>query len=324
MNTLLRPLVLVFAVSCCAGSDEPTQAPAPSPTTQWAGKGGPPQLPAEVTTTLDAFRQALRDHAWDRALSCCTAQTQARARDHGAAARYFRDFVPIDELLAELRYQYCGGRVELIDGKQEFVLRNFFLRLSQPSGETVDWVWSLKKTNGAWLVDLPDVPVAQWTVQEIARQRRQKEEADAKWRALEPKLKGLRTQLAALRKEYRRGQPMLFRLELVNEGPYELSYDHQQVAVNGSLTITFQDGRSVPYTAGPVQTAGGSRPIQPGATVVLFESLDIASQYDLTRPGKYQLQFNGHGLEIGDALGIDNGAARQLFPSNVVEIAVKP
>lgn len=326
MNPVLVRMVLAFAIPWWAAGDAPAQPPASSPTTRQVGKQGERRaLPPAAIAALDMFRQALREADWGTAVSCCTAATRARARGYPSEAEYLRDCVPIEALLAESSYRSCGGKVELIDDKQEPVRLDFFLRLPQPSGEeTVSWPWSLERTAGAWLVDLPEVSVAEWTKQDIARQRRQKEEADAKWKRLEPKLTGLRTQLIALQDEYRLGQPMPFRLELVNAGPYELSYDKQQVAVNAHMTITFEDGRTVPYTAGPVQTQGAPRAIRAGETAVLFDALDIAKQYDLTKPGNYRVQFNGHGLEVGDALGVDNGLARQRFPSNTVEIDVKP
>jgi hypothetical protein len=103
-----------------------------------------------------------------------------------------------------------------------------------------------------------------------------------------------------------------------------VSYDDQQVDVNASMIIKDEDGRVMAYTAGPVQTVGGERPIKAGERVVLFASLDIARQYDMKKAGKYQVQFSGHGLMVGDAIGSKNGVARRRFPSNTVEIEVKP
>jgi hypothetical protein len=321
MKRVLLPLVLGLGI-CYAGTAEPTPPIGPSVTTQPGGKKAKPrQRPADLTGALDTFHQALRADEWERALALCSAQTKERAKEYASAERYFRDYVPIDALLAETEYHTCGGGTD----KMGLVREDLFVRLPGATDEeTVGWVWYMEKVDGVWLVRPPDVPVAEYKKRDIDRRRRQKEEADAKWRRLEPKLEGLRTQLTALQDEFRVGRPMLFRLELVNEGRHELSYDHQSVAVNASMTITAEDNRMVPYTRGPVQTGEHDRPIQPGTTVVLFDALDVARDYDLTKPGKYRIQFNGRGLEISDARGVDNGAARRKFPSNVVEIDVKP
>ena len=99
-------------------------------------------------------------------------------------------------------------------------------------------------------------------------------------------------------REFVVGRPMLFRLELVNEGKVELFYDRQQVAVNSSMTITDEKGERVSYTFGPEQTAGRYQKIKAGSSAILFDNLDISSQYDLNKAGKYKVRFNGRGLGI--------------------------
>ncbi|HVP11893.1 MAG TPA: hypothetical protein VMV94_11995 [Phycisphaerae bacterium] len=322
-------LALILGSLFLSPSDPSTPAAPPElppPTTRPACvKGGERHdLPADVKAALDTFRQALRDSDWDKALSCCTDRTQARVKDYQSKEQYLREFVPLDKLLAETEYRICGGSVR---ADQAMARYDLFLRLHERlEGEIINWNWWLERTDHGWRVDLPDVSVERWTMQELARLHRQREEFEARLKSLEPKLEGLRTQLTALQDEYRVGQPMLFRLELINESRYELFYDRQQVEVNGSMTIICEDGRVVPYTAGPVQTLGGPRAIQPGGDAVLFEHFDVAKQYDMTKPGKYRVRFNGHGLEVTDAPD-DKGSrvsARRQFPSNTVEIDVKP
>jgi hypothetical protein len=284
-------------------------------------------MPGGAKAVMEAFRAALREAAWEKALSYCTPEVRAKAGEYASEEAYLRAFVPIDKFLAEPHWK---GRIWTYreNGKGDVSYFGCFLRLSEPpGGPTVSWEWTIEKTAAGWVIGLPAVSVDEWAAQDLARQKRQKEEADARWKALEPRLKGLRTQLTALEQEYRVGQPMRFRLELVNEGQHELSYDHQQVAVNSSMLITREDGGRVPYTAGPYQTGGGRKPINPGETIVLFSRLDIAGQYDMSKPGKYRVQFSGQGLEIGDAItprDEPESRARRLFPSNTVEIEVKP
>ncbi len=106
-------------------------------------------------------------------------------------------------------------------------------------------------------------------------------------------------------------------------------YDHQQVAVNGSMSIRDQNGVHIAYVGGPVQTSGAFRPLGPGKSAVLFDKLDVASQYYIGAPGRYTVEFSGRGLAVGiSAAGSTEdlpddlvGIGRKL-PSNVVEIEV--
>jgi hypothetical protein len=280
-------------------------------------------MPADAKAVIDNFLQAVDAKDWDKALSYCSRRTNSRAKRY-EREDYFQEFVPIAKLKAEPTYRFWTYGQERLGGEYDFF--GCFLNLSKTSnGESINWEWWLERTARGWLIDLPDVPVERWSQEEIARLKQYRENTDARWKALEPKLKGLRTQLTALQQEYELGQPMPFRLELVNEGENELGYDEQQVAVNGSMIIKDENGRIIPYTAGPYQTGGALKPIKPGASAVLFASLDIAKQYDIKKPGKYRVQFSGRGLMVGDAIGSKHGVvARREFPSNTVEIEVKP
>src|SRR5687767_4007968 len=270
MNSTKRSLVLVISIVMCFEADAQTTAPSvPWITTRPARtqpKGGPPAtMPAEAKTVMDRFSKAVGKNDWEKALSYCTRRTQSRASKYGPE-EYIARFVPIAKLQAEPNYKFWTYSQNRPGGEYEFF--GCFLRLLDgPDGETVNWEWWLERTAHGWVIDLPDVPVDRWIEEEIDRFKRLKEKHEARWRALEPKLKGLRTQLTALQQEYRVGQPMPFRLELVNEGEHELSYDKQRVAVNGSMIIKNENQQVMPYIAGPFQTGGGLEPIKPGESV---------------------------------------------------------
>lgn len=127
-------------------------------------------------------------------------------------------------------------------------------------------------------------------------------------------IKGVTTKLIPLQQEYILGQPIPFRLEMTNNGSSIVNYDSQQVAVNDSMTIKDPEGQYVPYTSSMFQTLGGSRPLKPGETVILFDQLDIASQYQLAKPGRYTVQFRGQDRAFGEI---------PIPESNVVGIEVK-
>lgn len=105
------------------------------------------------------------------------------------------------------------------------------------------------------------------------------------------------------------GQPIVVKLELRNSGAAVARFDSQQAAVNNSLTVRDAQGQVTPFIARPYQTLGGETPLQPNETKVIFDKLDVASQYLIDRPGKYTLQFKGR-----------NG----LPTSNVLEVTVGP
>lgn len=328
MNSRILLLLLLASllVSCKAAEQEvvpsvPWATTRPAPTTPKGSR--PATMPAEAKTTMDRFLKAVDERKWEKALSFCKPRTQIRASRYGVE-EYFRAFVPTEELRAVPTYQFWTSCKDLTSGEYDYL--GCFLNLSKTTdGQSINWEWWLERTPHGWKIDLPEVPLEQWIQEETDRLGRLKDRDEARWKALEPKLKGLRTQLTALHRQYRLGRPMPFRLELINEGKYELSYDDQQVTVNGSMIVKDETGQIVPYTAGSVQTAAGSyRPIKPGERVVLFAELDIAKQYDIKRAGKYRVQFSGRGLSIGDAIGSSNGSARRAFPSNTVEIDVLP
>jgi hypothetical protein len=327
MRQALLVLVAGIAGVVTAAGIEPPPPTTAAATTQarvpGKGKGPRWEMPGGMRAALDGFRAALRANEWDKALSFCTEETRARAKEYGTAERYLRDYVPIKELLAEADYMNCGGGWRR--GATDVKFTTFFVRLPQPgSDEDADWDWSVEELGGSFRLNLPEVTVAERVKREQDRRRRQKAEAEARWQALEPKLAGLRTELVALPGEYRVGGPICVRLELVNGGQDDVFYDSQHVGKLESMTITAEDGSTVRYTAGFCQTCARYVAIRPGEMVVLLESLDLAQQYAISEPGKYCVQFNGHGLSIGDKAGSDQFLARRQFPSNSIEIVVRP
>lgn len=129
-----------------------------------------------------------------------------------------------------------------------------------------------------------------------------------------PIYNGIKTRLIPLQQEYILEQPIKFRLEMTNVGSQSVLYDDQQVDVNNPLIVKGPDGKETPYIAGSVQTLGGPKPINPAEVVILFDGLDVASQYYIGKAGQYTVQFRGGDRAFGE---ID-------FPkSNVVEIGVK-
>ena len=89
---------------------------------------------------------------------------------------------------------------------------------------------------------------------------------------------------------------MRFRLEMQNVGTGTVQYDPQQVAVNASMIVIGPDGKERPYVAQYCQTQGSPKSLKVGDRAVLFDNLDVAAQYLMTKPGQYVIQFRGdHG-----------------------------
>jgi hypothetical protein len=131
-----------------------------------------------------------------------------------------------------------------------------------------------------------------------------------------PEHEGLRTRLLPAQKEYAVGWPAKFRLEMKNFGRIDRKYDSQGVDVNGMIRITGRDGKPVRYVGGSFQTAGHSRSIAPGETVVLFDEHDLANQYSFVRAGSYTLQFRGTNVKWD--------AESDIPPSAEVAIEMRP
>jgi hypothetical protein len=131
-----------------------------------------------------------------------------------------------------------------------------------------------------------------------------------------PDRNGLRTRLLPAQKEYVVGQPAMFRLEMKNFGDHIRTYDPQRVNVNNSIQINDLDGKSVRYVGGSFQTGGSPKSISPGKTVVLFDELDLVTQYLFLKPGSYTIQFRGTNVRWS--------SESEIPPSNKITVNMQP
>lgn len=125
----------------------------------------------------------------------------------------------------------------------------------------------------------------------------------------------LKIKLVPLQQKYVVGQPMKFRLEMINIGNSTIMYDSQQVDVNNAMIIMGPDGKISPYIAGSFQTGGGPKPIKPEEIVILFDQFDVTSQYFMDKPGRYTIQFRGQDKAFGEV---------PIPESNILEVEVQP
>ena len=218
---------------------------------------------------------------------------------------------------------------------------NFYglvLSISEP-GTTplIQWYWAIVGTNGGWFIDYPSIKLDEY----IAKRKAAIEERDDRVRriqqALEPRIKSVKTRLTAVSNRFVIGQPMLFRLELVNSGQTSVHYMDKGLR-HQALTVLNEKSEPIPHAMPtPLQMLVRTAELAAGSSFILVDMIDINQHHEITKPGKYFVQFNSTELEVGQPLphqevddfgenlplGIFNFLpATNKFPSNVIEIEV--
>lgn len=257
-----------------------------------SGKAAAPVcLPTEARAVMLRFTRALADSQWEEALSLCSEEVRAAARGYPSAEEFFKTVVPLEQLA----------------GLKQFSIRRFlddssfgmFVTVMQPDAElkvAINWSWAVERREDTWRVHFETALAAEWTTSkrdEVVASRKAHAAAIA---ALDPTMEKVHTRLVPLNPEFVLGEPMRFRLELINGSDVELAYDAQQVAVNASLIVKNAAGVIVPYVGGPTQTGGFYKPLGPSQTAVLADDMNIAPQYYISQPGRYTVQFTGGAL----------------------------
>lgn len=325
MKTRLMATVILFIIFAALYSFQ-VAVPQESPKAKCAKEA---TLPKDALNVMQEFQDALKQAAWEKALSYCSERVVAAAKQYDSAADFFRNVVPITKIIQLKRFPIWQVKWH---GDKEIHGFGCFVRIKESDIEpTISWEWSLNKTSTGWLIDFQSVPFEQWIQQETLRKKRKAEEYAEKRKALEQKLKDVEIRLTPVSDTFILGQPMLFRLELINNADVELSYADQQVDVNDSMIITDENGDRVPFIEEMCQTAVSFNPIKPGERAVLFDNFDISSQYAVLTPGTYKVQFSGKGLLQAEAIEEHHDEQLQevimtdtRIPSNVVEIQVTP
>jgi hypothetical protein len=111
------------------------------------------------------------------------------------------------------------------------------------------------------------------------------------------------------------GQPMLFRLEMINVSNSAITYNGQHVSLNDTLKIVRPDGKEARYIMGGFQTWGNNKTIKAEEIKVLFDNLNIDKQYGILHSGVHSVSFRRYN---------DYCADMEIPPSNIVEIKVLP
>lgn len=146
-------------------------------------------------------------------------------------------------------------------------------------------------------------------------------------KTLMQRLEKVHTVLMARNSEATSSNSLHFRLDLVNDGDVDLSFDDSLICADGTFTVTDEQGNEM-------ELRGGSygkdrlRPLYAHSSVVLFDMVAVLSHHWLPAPGSYKVMFNGCGLTLSGDLGdAQEGSSRDRvcvggMPSNVVEIRI--
>ena len=293
------------------------------------GKGRVEALDPNAANLIRRYLHALAKSDWKTALSMCSISVMDKAQQYPTPESFFNTVVPVKEILNKLHDPTIGYGTR----PPKYFAYVFDVIISRPDmPRNVSWQWKARKLEGRanWEIDFPAIPFEIWLAnakQVIIRAIKEREQLI---KEMGPRLKGVRTLLTVKREEFVVGEPIYFRLRLINQGDSILSYDCQQVAVNNSMTIEGPDGKKVKYTAELFQTLGGPVLLKPGETKTLFDQFDITKQYDIKQPGQYRVQFNGNGLwvDVGkeDTSDLYDPTSFKynpgILPSNVVIITI--
>lgn len=311
----------------------------------------PPADLIQADSIVQGFVRALRDAEWQKALADCSPKVQGQAKQYPSPEAFFRSVVPLQKLISETKNPIYKPNPH--PGKSgPWVMWALVVKVAEVESEPdvtwpgltmstpIYWQWRIDKVNSRWIIDFPTTPFQKYVDQGLAERRRLRAERVANEKALDPILRGVRTRLTALDKQFKAGQSMPFRLELINDGFAQLLYEDDRVGLYCSMIAKDEQGKLLPCSLEPVQTFAGITPIQSAETVVLLDHWDLGIQYKLTKPGRYTVQFSGRGLHISEADPHKNvfvqrhpsgppqtqpaigRTASRLFPSNIVEIEV--
>jgi hypothetical protein len=265
------------------------------------------ELCSESKAVMLQFQQALKSHQWEKALGLCSENVKSKADDYDSAEAFFKDIVPVDEIVSLWRFQTSGGTY---NRQNQRIAYFCFLRIpTKRTIDAVDWIWTIRKNNQAWLIDFGTIPLEEWIEKETFRLTNAASESHKR---LETMRRGFEIKLTALNKEFVIGRPMLFRVEMHNISESPIRWMHTSSAmVNDPMLIKAPDGDIIPYVDTSYQTMAQDKEIRPGEKIILADKYDVTTQYCITTPGRYAFQFNGF-------------AHYGINPSNIVEINAKP
>jgi hypothetical protein len=276
------------------------------------------------------FQEALATARWEDALSHCSDRVRKGATKWPTEQEFFAKTLPLEKVLASHRFGYWSES----HGKDSHSYGMFFRLTPRGQEPLVQWHWKMNTTaKGTWEIDWEpvaldlDALIKKKKSGIAARQKR----VEAARRALEPKLRGVKTHLTAVSGEFVIGSPMHFRVELMNLGEAPIDYTAAGVGYY-PLRVLNEKGEPIPCLKGPAQLMSHRGSAEPRSTKILADDVDLNRDYHFSDPGTYFVQFDGGGLGIGEWIRPVASPLHQdrefvstttTFPSNVLRIEIR-
>lgn len=241
-------------------------------------------------TVLYRFQQAIKQSDWNRALLFCSKSVRDKARQYESKEAFFKDIVPVNQISRLSEFRVRGHR-----RRADKTIALFFdIPLEVREAEWLnDWKWSLVRDYDRWLVDFKTMPLKILVKKELLLRELEKE--DSKIR-MEKFKQGIKYRLIPISNGFVIGQPMLFRIEMINVSGTPILYmgtSPTSMMVNDPMNITGPNGETIDYVDTNYQIVVWSDMILPKETIILVDNYDVISQYLITKPGRYTFQFRG-------------------------------
>lgn len=278
------------------------------------GKGESVPPPPELQSVAGTFREYLKSGDWNSALRMCTHRLQRTATFYPSNQEFFLATVPVSAI-SETKMFPCSGGARWDDPGQVTEFYSFIDFHDPISSSTLRWGLDCCLVGNTWNIDFSDLPLETWSRMEVAKEERLENEHEIRLVNCAKAAERVHINLIPEKTNYKIGEPIMVRIDLVNNGILPFTYDSQQIDVNGTFIVTDPAGSQVKYTGGSFQTFGGERVIEPGQTVVLRERREISKQYQFNMPGKYNVKHQGHDIGYGPDISL---------PSNEIELELQP
>jgi hypothetical protein len=301
--SLVKVFLLLLVISSCTIQATPDNTNSSLGANQKRQSGREP-LPEIPNTTFTLFQKEIKDANWEKALEYCSCKVKAKSREYESLEAFCKAVLPIEKIAALSEFQVRGQSSRL----GQVICYQHNIELKDPNYRySLRWGLSILKEEPNWVVDFTTKPLAIWQKHEILKSKVVNQEFPLNY---EISRTGFDVRLIPLTQEFFVGKPMLFRVEMKNISNETLGYWHTSVMVNNPMAIEDPNNTIIPYIEGDYQTNAAPEFVEPNETIVLADNYDLRSQYHITTPGRYTVQFRKRPLTPS--------------PSNIVEYDVKP
>ena len=262
-------------------------------------------LPTIPNTTFTLFQKEVKDANWEKALGYCSCKVKAKSREYESPEAFCKAVLPIEKIAALSEFQIRGQSSRL----GQVIRYQHNIELKDPNDRySLRWELCIIKEDSNWVMDFTTKPLAIWQKHEILKSKAVNQGFPLNY---EISRTGFDVRLVPLTQEFFVGKPMLFRVEMKNMSNETLGYWQTSFMVNDPMAIKDPNDTIIPYIEGSYQTSAAPEFVEPSETVVLADNYDLRSQYHITTPGRYTVQFRKSPLATPS-------------PSNIVEFDVKP